>query len=120
MKGRSPFRTRMSCPSRNHCSNRMTLAELNRFDQVEFVAALAGIYERSPWVPERAWSRRPFASVAELHAAMAEVVTSAGRERQLALIRAHPELAGKAMVQRSLTADSTAEQSGAGLTQCLP
>ena len=98
----------------------MTLAELNRLDQADFVATLAGIYEYSPWVPERAWSRRPFASVAELHAAMAEVVANAGKERQLALIRAHPELAGKAMVQRSLTADSTAEQSGAGLTQCSP
>jgi 2-oxo-4-hydroxy-4-carboxy-5-ureidoimidazoline decarboxylase len=98
----------------------MTLAELNRLDQAGFVDALAGIYERSPWVPERAWSRRPFASVAELHGAMAEVVTNAGTERQLALIRAHPELAGKAMVQKSLTADSRAEQSGAGLTQCSP
>ena len=98
----------------------MTLAELNRLDQAGFVGALGGIYEHSPWVPERAWSRRPFASVAELHAAMAEVVASAGEERQLALIRAHPELAGKAMVQRALTADSTVEQSGAGLAQCSP
>ena len=98
----------------------MTLAELNRLDQAGFVGALEGIYEHSPWVPERAWTQRPFASVAELHATMADVVASAGKERQLALIRAHPELAGKAMVQRSLTADSTAEQSGAGLTQCSP
>ena len=98
----------------------MTLADLNRLDQADFVATLAGIYEHSPWVPERAWSQRPFANVAELLAAMAEVVANAGKERQLALIRAHPELAGKAMVQRSLTADSAAEQSGAGLTQCSP
>ena len=97
----------------------MTLAELNRLDQPSFVAALASIYEHSPWVPERAWQKQPFASVVELHAAMAEVVASAGKERQLALIRAHPELAGKAMV-RSLTAESTAEQSGAGLTRCAP
>ena len=98
----------------------MTLDELNRLDQAGFVGALAGIYEHSSWVPERAWSRRPFASVTELHAAMAEVVTNAGRERQLGLIRAHPELAGKAMVQKPLTADSANEQSGAGLTQCSP
>jgi 2-oxo-4-hydroxy-4-carboxy-5-ureidoimidazoline decarboxylase len=98
----------------------MTLAEVNQLDRARFVATLAGIYEHSPWVPERAWSKRPFASVDVLRDAMTAVVASAGIDEQLALIRAHPELAGKAMVQRSLTADSSAEQSGAGLTQCTP
>jgi 2-oxo-4-hydroxy-4-carboxy-5-ureidoimidazoline decarboxylase len=96
----------------------VTLSDLNRLDQVQFVAALAGIYERSPWVPERAWSQRPFADIDDLHAALTVVVASAGKDEQLALIRAHPELAGKAMTEGSLTADSTAEQSGAGLTHC--
>jgi 2-oxo-4-hydroxy-4-carboxy-5-ureidoimidazoline decarboxylase len=73
----------------------VTLAELNRLDRVQFVAALRGIYEHSPWIPEQAWPRRPFATIDELHAAMAAVVARAGRARQLSLIRAHPELAVK-------------------------
>ena len=96
----------------------MKISDLNRLDHAQFVAALAGIYERSPWVPERAWSRRPFASVDHLHATLTAVVAAAGKDEQLALIRAHPELAGKAMAEGSLTADSTAEQSSAGLTHC--
>jgi 2-oxo-4-hydroxy-4-carboxy-5-ureidoimidazoline decarboxylase len=96
----------------------LKISDLNRLDHGQFVAALAGIYERSPWVPERAWSRRPFASVDHLHATLMAVVAAAGKDEQLALIRAHPELAGKAMAEGSLTADSTAEQSSAGLTHC--
>src|SRR5207302_5198225 len=69
-------------------------------------------------VPERAWPQRPFASIDHLHAALTAVVAAAGKDEQLALIRAHPELAGKAMAEGSLTADSTVEQSGAGLTHC--
>ena len=98
----------------------MTLSDLNRLDQAKFVAALAGIYEYSPWVPERAWSRRPFVDINDLHAALAAVVAAAEKDEQLALIRAHPELAGKAMTDGSLTADSTAEQSRAGLMHCSP
>ena len=96
----------------------MKISELNLLDQAQFVAALAGIYEHSPWVPERAWSRRPFASIDHLHGTLTAVVAGAGKEEQLALIRAHPELAGKAMAEGSLTAGSTAEQSRAGLTHC--
>ena len=97
-----------------------TLAELNLLDRAQFADALGSIYEHSSWIPREAWSRRPFATIDELHAAMVDVVARAGRDRQLTLIRAHPELAGKAMVRDRLTADSTAEQSGAGLTQCSP
>ena len=96
----------------------MKISELNRLDRPQFVAALAGICEHSPWVPERAWTQRPFADIDDLHAALAAVVATAGKDEQLALVRAHPELAGKAMAEGSLTADSTAEQSGAGLTHC--
>ena len=98
----------------------MKISELNLLDQAQFVAALAGIYEHSPWVPERAWSRRPFADIDDLHTALAAVVASAAKDEQLALVRAHPELAGKAMTDGSLTADSTAEQSRAGLMHCSP
>jgi beta-ureidopropionase / N-carbamoyl-L-amino-acid hydrolase len=84
----------------------------------EFAALLEGTYEHSPWVAEAAWPKRPFASLAALKHALAQVVREAPPEAQLALIRAHPELAGKAMVARSLTAESTNEQGTAGLTHC--
>jgi 2-oxo-4-hydroxy-4-carboxy-5-ureidoimidazoline decarboxylase len=96
----------------------VTLDQLNRADRAAFVAALSGIFEHSPWVADGAFAARPFASVDALHAAMLAVVRDAGPERQLALLRAHPELAGKAAVRGELTAPSTSEQSGAGLGAC--
>ncbi|TAG25229.1 MAG: 2-oxo-4-hydroxy-4-carboxy-5-ureidoimidazoline decarboxylase [Burkholderiales bacterium] len=81
---------------------------------------LDGIYEHSPWIARAAMAQRPFATLAALKYAMAQVVTQASRDQQLGLIRAHPELAGKAMVSQSLTAESTNEQSKAGLTNCSP
>ena len=98
----------------------MTLTDLNRADRSGFVAALGGVFEHSPWVAEAAWDARPFRRVADLHAAMLDAVAHAGPERQLALIRAHPELAGKAAIRGELTAASTSEQSGAGLSSCSP
>jgi 2-oxo-4-hydroxy-4-carboxy-5-ureidoimidazoline decarboxylase len=98
----------------------MTLEELNARDHRGFVVALGGVFEDSPWVAEAAWPRHPFATLDALYRAMVDAVRSAGEDAQLALIRAHPELAGKAAVRGELTADSTAEQSGAGLTQCSP
>lgn len=97
--------------------DKMSLAELNSAEPAAFVAALDGIYEHSPWVAEAVASHRPFANVATLHEAMAAAVRSAPEERQLALIRAHPDLAGKAARAGRLTADSTAEQASAGLDQ---
>ena len=81
---------------------------------------LDGLYEHSPWIAEAALAQRPFASLAHLKHVMTQVLDAAGREPQLALIRAHPELAGKAMVSNTLTAESTNEQSKAGLTHCTP
>ena len=98
----------------------MTLAELDALDRAGFVAALGGVFEHSPWIAERAFAARPFASVDALHRAMLHVVDSATRDEQLALIRAHPELAGRAMIRNEMTSDSTKEQSGAGLTSCSP
>ena len=98
----------------------MTLTELNAADRAGFVAALGEIFEHSPWVAERAFDHRPFASIGALHAAMVAVMRAAAESEQLALIRAHPELAGRAMVRAELTDDSAREQSGAGLTQCSP
>lgn len=98
----------------------LNLDVLNRASAAEFVQALAGTYEHSPWIVEAAAPKRPFATLAALKRALVEVVREAPRERQLALIRAHPELAGKAMVAKTLTAESTHEQGKAGLTACTP
>ncbi|KIG10452.1 2-oxo-4-hydroxy-4-carboxy-5-ureidoimidazoline decarboxylase [Caballeronia concitans] len=95
-----------------------TLDQLNAMPADAFVTVLAGIFEHSPWVAEIAAKQRPFASIDALHAAMSKAVETAGDEKQLALINAHPELAGKAAVRGELTAESTREQSGAGLDLC--
>ncbi len=92
------------------------MSEVNRMTADEFVRTLGGVFEHSPWIAERAFGARPFADVAALHAAMTAAVRAAGREAQLALLRAHPELAGKEAQAGSLTADSKAEQAGAGLS----
>ncbi|MDE2615252.1 MAG: 2-oxo-4-hydroxy-4-carboxy-5-ureidoimidazoline decarboxylase, partial [Burkholderiales bacterium] len=98
----------------------LTLERLNAASRDEFTAALDGTYEHSPWIASRAWDARPFATLAALKHALVVALREAGRDAQLGLIRAHPELAGKAMVARTLTAESTHEQGKAGLTQCTP
>ena len=98
----------------------LTLTQLNQAPLAEATQWLAGLYEHSPWIPQTALAQRPFTSLAQLKYAMAGVLSAAGVEPQLALIRAHPELAGKAMVDKSLTAESSNEQSKAGLTHCTP
>ena len=98
----------------------LTLEQLNAASPAEALALLDGLYEHSPWIAEEALAQRPFRSLAHLKHALAQVVRTAELDAQLALIRAHPELAGKAMVAKSLTAESTNEQSKAGLTECTP
>jgi beta-ureidopropionase / N-carbamoyl-L-amino-acid hydrolase len=98
----------------------ISLQELNALPAPQFVATLAGVFERSPWVAERVASARPFASVPQLHAAMCAAVGCASLDEQLALIRAHPELAGRAAIRGELTPESTREQQGAGLAACSP
>ncbi|HJU22405.1 MAG TPA: 2-oxo-4-hydroxy-4-carboxy-5-ureidoimidazoline decarboxylase [Casimicrobiaceae bacterium] len=98
----------------------VTLEQLNRADAAEFAALLAGTYEHSPWIVERAYSARPFATLAALKRALVEVVRDAPDDVKLDLIRAHPQLAGRAMQTATLTRESTNEQSRAGLTQCTP
>ncbi len=97
-----------------------TLAQLNAAPADEAARMLSGLYEHSDWIAEQALAQRPFISLAHLKHAMTQVLESAGRDAQLALIRAHPELAGKAMVSKTLTAESTNEQTKAGLTDCTP
>ena len=97
---------------------RITLDQLNAMHTGTFVTTLAGIFEHSPWVSEAALAKRPFTSIDQLHDAMVTAVAQAGDAQQLALINAHPELAGKAAVRGELTHESTREQSGAGLDLC--
>ena len=97
-----------------------TLTELNACDAPAFVERLRGIYEHSPWIAERAAAQRPFASLAALKLALQTVVDTAGEDAQLALLRAHPALAGKAAVAGELTAESTSEQASSGLNRCTP
>jgi len=98
----------------------LTLEELNAAAPAPAAQLLDGLYEHSPWVAEAALAQRPFRSLAHLKHALARAVAEAPKEKQLALLRAHPELAGKAMVSRTLTAESTHEQGKAGLTDCTP
>ena len=98
----------------------ITLQHINTLPRAEAAALLQGLYEHSDWIAEQALEARPFATLAALKYAMVQVVQRAGRDAQLALVRAHPELAGKAMVRQHLTAESSHEQSTAGLTDCTP
>lgn len=92
-----------------------SLARLNAMDRAAFTAALGLVFEDSPWVADGAWASRPFADLAALHKAMVGVVAAAGEDRQLALLRAHPDLAGKLARAGDLSAHSTVEQAGVGL-----
>ena len=96
----------------------LTLDQLNRASQGEAAQMLKGLYEHSDWIAEQALAQRPFRSLAHLKHAMTQVLDAAGLQAQLGLIRAHPELAGKAMVSKTLTTESTQEQTKAGLTDC--
>ncbi len=96
----------------------ITLLHINTLPRDEAAALLEGTYEHSPWIARAALDQRPFATLASLKYAMTQVVTQSARDQQIALIRAHPELAGKAMVSNTLTDESTNEQSKAGLTNC--
>jgi N-carbamoyl-L-amino-acid hydrolase len=97
-----------------------TLAQLNAATPDDAVALLDGIYEHSPWIARDALAQRPFADLAQLRRALADATRAGGRDAQLALLRAHPKLAGKAMVAGTLTAESTDEQARSGLTRCSP
>lgn len=98
----------------------MTLDELNARDRRGLVVALGSVFENSPWVAEAAVARHPFPSLDALYRAMLDAVRGASEEAQLGLIRAHPDLAGKAAVQGEIGPDSQSEQAGAGLTSCSP
>ena len=99
---------------------RIFLSQLNKLDRAAFVSRVGWVYEQSPWVAERVWEHRPFATVDGLHAAMERIVQSATAEQQIALIQAHPDLAGRLAQEGKLTAASTKEQAIAGLNDLTP
>jgi 2-oxo-4-hydroxy-4-carboxy-5-ureidoimidazoline decarboxylase len=97
------------------CGAEPGMAAINAMDRAAFVAKFGGIFEKSPWVAEAAWEKRPFRSVDELHAAMVSVAGQAPIQQQLALLRNHPDLAGKEAQAGQMTASSVTEQASAGL-----
>src|SRR5262249_24266734 len=104
------------CPgARGAAMSAITLAELNSLDERAFTAALANVFEGPPWIVEAVWAERPFESLDALHQALCRVMLAAPSERQVALIRAHPDLVGRAALAGTLSPASTAEQASAGL-----
>lgn len=93
----------------------ISLDNLNAASDAEFTAALGDIFEHSPWVAEQAAKRRPFATLKDLHDAMMAVLRAAPADTRLALVKAHPDLAGKAARSGAMTADSISEQGSVGL-----
>lgn len=98
-------------------SDAHSITKLNALDRAAFVAALGHLFEHSPWVADETWPQRPFRDAAHLHATLCATMRAAPHEKQLALIRAHPDLAGRLAQQNKLTAESTREQASAGLNQ---
>lgn len=96
-------------------STKITLSQVNAMSPQEFAAVFGRVFEHSPWIAERAFVHKPFVDAKQLHAAMVAVVRGATHHEQLALLRAHPELAGREAQTDTLTPESTNEQQGAGL-----
>ncbi|MEO1323388.1 MAG: 2-oxo-4-hydroxy-4-carboxy-5-ureidoimidazoline decarboxylase [Pseudomonadota bacterium] len=98
----------------------MTIDEINALEQAEFIDLFGSIYEHSPWVAEAAVMARPFLDAAQLVSKMDTIVNAATNDQKLTLLRAHPELAGKAAIDGTLTNASKEEQASAGLNRMLP
>ena len=91
------------------------MGTINAMDHESFVAKFGGIFEKSPWVADAAFETKPFASLDAMHAAMVRVVKYAPLPKQLALLQAHPDLAGKEAQAGAMTSSSVSEQASAGL-----
>ncbi len=98
----------------------MTLSELNQLTRDAFVRVVGPAFEHSPWIAEAAWPQRPFDNRDILRKTLCEVVGNSGTEKQIALIRAHPDLVGRAALVGTLTRASTGEQAAAGLDKLSP
>jgi 2-oxo-4-hydroxy-4-carboxy-5-ureidoimidazoline decarboxylase len=100
--------------------DKLSLAAINAMDASRFTETIGRVFEHAPWVASRVASRRPFGHREDLHRAMVAAVAAASGEEQLALVRGHPELAGKAAIAGAMTAESKTEQGGAGLDRLTP
>ncbi|HXE43396.1 MAG TPA: 2-oxo-4-hydroxy-4-carboxy-5-ureidoimidazoline decarboxylase [Candidatus Baltobacteraceae bacterium] len=98
----------------------MTISEINSFSRDEFIRVIGPVFEHSPWIAEMGWAKRPFAGLKNMHRALCEIVKNSGEEKQLVLIRAHPDLVGRAALAGTLTKESTGEQASAGLNKLSP
>ena len=98
-------------------NTKTALSELNASGRDAFVRIVGPVFEHSPWIAEMAWTSRPFKGLDELHRELCDTVRQTGEGKQLALIRAHPDLVGRAALAGTLTPSSTTEQSGAGLNK---
>jgi OHCU decarboxylase len=94
-----------------------SLKALNQMDRDSFVAVCGPLFEHSPWIAERTWSKRPFASLDALHRTLRETMFAATVDEQVTLIASHPDLVGRLAREGRLTRESTAEQAAAGLNQ---
>jgi len=94
---------------------KFSVAELNSCTREDFEHLIGPVFEHSPWIAEATCVKRPFKDMETLHRSLCETVRSAGQEEQLALIRAHPDLVGRAALEGSLTPQSSTEQASAGL-----
>ena len=110
-----PVKLSFAMPAQNPATT-----ELNALPQDEFVRLVGPVFEHSSWISEETWPRRPFANLTALHSALCGTVREAGEPKQLALIRAHPDLVGRAALAGTLTPTSSAEQASAGLNQLNP
>ena len=96
---------------------KITLAELNKLNRAGFTRVVGPVFEHSPWIADSTWQQHPFDSTEQLHAALCQTVRAASPEQKLALIRAHPDLVGRAALAGTLTRESKGEQASAGLNE---
>ena len=99
---------------------KLSIDKVNALDRDAFVERFGGLYEHSPWAAEAASDRRPFAHREAMNGALAAAVEAASEERKMELVRAHPDLAGKAAMAGELTPESSGEQSSVGLDRLTP
>lgn len=99
---------------------KMTLSEVNDLNREDFVAKFGALYEHSPWVAEGAYKEQPFENISEMRGAFVRTLESAPEKHRISLIKAHPDLAGKAAMAGELTSESTREQSSVGLDRLSP
>lgn len=97
-----------------------TIPEINSLSRDHFVRLVGPAFEHSPWIAESIWEKRPFDDFKHLHDVLCDIVKTSGLDRQLALIRAHPDLVGRLALAGQLTKASTSEQASAGLDQLTP